>query len=111
MFLSLICFFKFFSYFLISFLSYFEFLSLNWNVSPFLEKLLLFLERNSFDFDLFGYYTMQAHEFFYDSNLIDVKISENKMKSFLERNSDIFSNIGNILVKKIIHSEGNKINE
>ena len=76
-----------------------------------LEKLLLFLERNSFDFDLFGYYTMQAHEFFYDSNLIDVKISENKMKSFLERNSDIFSNIGNILVKKIIHSEGNKINE
>tara|TARA_B110000014_G_C20120212_1_gene593288 strand:+ start:996 stop:2486 length:1491 start_codon:yes stop_codon:yes gene_type:complete len=66
-----------------------------------LEKLLSYLEKNSFNFDLFGYYTMQAHEFFHDSNLIDVKISEQKMKEFLEKNKMSYKMIGEEIIKKI----------
>ena len=67
-----------------------------------LEKFLSYLEKNSFDFDLFGYYTMQAHEFFHDSNLIDVEISEKKMKKFLEKNLDYYRIVGEEIMKKII---------
>jgi len=66
-----------------------------------LEKLLSFLDKNSFDFDLFGYYTMQAHEFFFDSHLIDVEISTEKMLDFLEKNSQIYELVGKEILKKI----------
>ena len=62
-----------------------------------LNLLLKLLEINSIDFDLFGYYTIQAHEFFHDSHLIDVKISEQKMKNFLDTNKAHFEKIGNYL--------------
>ena len=65
-----------------------------------LNLLLKLLERNSIDFDLFGYYTLQAHEFYHDSNLIDVEISEEKMKNFLESNNDIFCLLGNHIIDK-----------
>ena len=66
-----------------------------------LDKFLVFLEQNSFDFDLFGYIFIEAKEFFHDSVLIDVEIKENKMKNFLEKNSNLFKIIGNELIKKI----------
>ena len=65
-----------------------------------LNLLLKLLKRNSIDFDLFGYYTLQAHEFYHDSNLIDVEISEEKMKNFLESNNDIFCLLGNHIIDK-----------
>tara|TARA_Y100001936_G_C16084489_1_gene680547 strand:- start:86 stop:1564 length:1479 start_codon:yes stop_codon:yes gene_type:complete len=64
-----------------------------------LERFLFSLEKNSFDFDLFGYYSMQAHDFFYDSNLIDVEISNEKMDKFLKNNKEIFESIGNHIME------------
>jgi capsule polysaccharide modification protein KpsS len=55
-----------------------------------LDRFLVLLEKNSIDFDLFKYFSIQTNYFFYNSNLIDVKISENKMKSFLDNNSALF---------------------
>jgi spore coat polysaccharide biosynthesis predicted glycosyltransferase SpsG len=43
-----------------------------------LDKFLVFLEKNSIDFDLFKYFSAQTNYFFYNSNLIDVEISEKK---------------------------------
>ena len=66
-----------------------------------LNLLLKLLEINSIDFDLFGYYTIQAHEFFHDSHLIDVDIASKQMINFLEKNSKLFNLIGNEILYKI----------
>jgi len=66
-----------------------------------LDKFLIFLDKNSFDFDLFGYIFIEAKEFFHDSVLIDVEIKERKMKKFLEKNSKLFEIIGKQLIKEI----------
>lgn len=66
-----------------------------------LDKFITFLDQNSFDFDFFGYFTKQAKIFFYGSNLINVKFSESKMKSFLDENESLFDVIVNEHVKKI----------
>ena len=66
-----------------------------------LDRFLTFLEKHSFNFDLFGYIFIEAKEFFHDSVLIDVEIKESKMKHFLEKNSNLFSLIGSELVKEI----------
>ena len=77
---------------------------LEMNITPeYLEKFLFSLEKNSFDFDLFGYYTMQANEFFYGSHLIDVKIPISKMENFLEKNSRLFEIVGTQIQKQIIN--------
>jgi len=68
-----------------------------------LERLILLMEKNSFDFDFFGYFTKQANEFFYNANLIDVEIPEHKMEKFLEKNQAEFSKIGDELIKKIYY--------
>ena len=75
-------------------------LELKINPEP-LEKFLSFLEKNSFNFDLFNYYTMQAHEFFYDSNLIDVELSTKKMSNFLSKNNNIFELVSKEIIKKM----------
>ena len=66
-----------------------------------LSSFLHILEKNSVDFDLFGYYTIQAHEFFHDSNLIDVEISEDKMQEFLLSHNSLFETLGNHIIEKI----------
>ena len=75
---------------------------LNKTVTPeSLDNFLIFLEKNSFDFDIFGYYFIERKEFFYDSVLIDVTIDEEKLKNFLEKNSKFFNIIGTQLIKEI----------
>jgi len=66
-----------------------------------LDKFLNFLDKNSFDFDLFGYIFIEAKEFFHDAVLIDVEIKQNKMKIFLENNSKLINVIGNQLIKEM----------
>ena len=66
-----------------------------------LNKLLQLLKENSIDFDLFGYYTIQAREFFHDSNLIDVEINSKQMLNFLEKHSKLFNILGNEILNKI----------
>jgi len=66
-----------------------------------LDKFLVFLDKYSFEFDLFGYIFIEAKEFFHDSVLIDVEIKQNKMKKFLEKNSKLIDVVGNELIKEI----------
>ena len=40
-------------------------------------------------------------EFFHDGNLLDVNISEEEMKGFLEKNSNILKKLANAHEKKI----------
>lgn len=66
-----------------------------------LDKFLVFLEKNSIDFDLFKYFSVQTNYFFYNSNLIDVEISEKKMQLFLDEFSYFFDFLIPELIKKI----------
>jgi len=76
--------------------------SLEKNPSPLeLESMIQVLQKNSVNFDMFGYHTLQAREFFHDSNLIDVEIPEEKMINFLKNNLDYYKIIGEQIIKKI----------
>ncbi len=66
-----------------------------------LDFFIKILQKNSVNFDLFGYYTAQASEFYYNSILIDVDIPENKMRNFLQKQNKIINNLGNELIKQI----------
>jgi len=66
-----------------------------------LDKFLILLEKNSIDFDLFKYFLIQTNYFFYNANLIDVEISEDKMKSFLDENISFFDLLIPEFLKKI----------
>ncbi len=76
--------------------------SLKMTVNPDdLDKFLTFLENTSFNFDLFGYFFLEAKEFFHDAILKDVNIPEEKMKKFLRENEDMFKVIGERLVEEM----------
>jgi len=66
-----------------------------------LDKLLILLNKNSFDFDMFEYLLIEANYFFYNSNLIDVEIPEIKMKKFLDENESFFDILVSEFIKKI----------
>jgi hypothetical protein len=51
-----------------------------------LDKYLVFLEKQSFDFDLSGFTSKYHNHFYYGGHLVDVDISVEKMKIFLENN-------------------------
>lgn len=76
--------------------------SLEQNVSASdLDKFLVLLDKNSFDFDLFEYFSIQTNYFFYNSNLIDVEIPEIKMKKFLDEHESFFGILVLEFIKKI----------
>jgi len=63
--------------------------SLKKNVDPnTLDKFIQILEKDSIDFDLYGFMTRMHEHFYYDGNLVNVSISDSKMHSFLEKNND-----------------------
>ena len=66
-----------------------------------LDRFLVFLDKNSFDFDLFGYIFIELKEFFHDSLLLDVEIKQNKMKNFLEKHTKLIDIVGNQLIKEM----------
>jgi len=65
------------------------------------DKYVNLLEKNSFDFDLIGFYSLCNDYFYYGGYLLDVKIQLNKMKLFLDKYEPIFNNIAIQFIKKI----------
>ena len=65
------------------------------------ERFLTIFKKNSFDFDLQTYELKEANEFFYNGHLVDVKITEPQMKSFIEENAQMFSVLVDENIKKL----------
>jgi len=66
-----------------------------------LDKFITFLEVTSFDFDLFGYFFIEAKEFFHDAILKDVNIPEEQMRKFLTKNENMFKIISEKLIEEM----------
>ena len=66
-----------------------------------LEKYLTLLEKNSFDFDLFGFGSEFKDKFYFGGTLIDVALSSVQIKSFLEQHSKSFNVLSSEHIKKI----------
>tara|TARA_B110000196_G_scaffold290175_1_gene276264 strand:+ start:1052 stop:1735 length:684 start_codon:yes stop_codon:yes gene_type:complete len=67
----------------------------------YLEKLLIYFEQNSVDFDWMGFSALISKTFFYDGQLLDSEINQNKMKNFLDDTHHLFDEIVNYYVKKL----------
>ena len=67
----------------------------------YLEKLLIYFEQNSVDFDWLGFSALISKTFFYDGQLLDSEINQNKMKNFLDDTHHLFDEIVNYYVKKL----------
>ena len=65
------------------------------------ERFLTIFKKNSFDFDVQAYYLKEANTFFYNGHLVDVKITESQMKSFIEENAQMFSVLVDENIKKL----------
>ena len=65
------------------------------------ERFLAIFKKNSFDFDFYQYYLKEANTFFYNGQLVDVKITEPQMKSFIEENAQMFSVLVDEHIKKL----------
>lgn len=66
-----------------------------------IDEFLTLIEDNSFEFDWFGFNTLQAKAFFYDGHLIDSEINENVMKEFLEKNLHTIDQISSEFIKNM----------
>ena len=83
-------------------------LSLTKKVSPEeLDRFLILLEQNSVDFDWYGFITKIHDYFYYGGNLVDVEITFDKMKNFLEKNKDSLAKITDAHIKKIQQYKSN----
>lgn len=83
-------------------------LSLNSKVD--LKKLSAYVSlllKNSFDFDYFGFQIRSGNVFFYNENLVDVKIDENKMINFLKTEKTNLDILSREHIKKIEFYEKN----
>ena len=67
----------------------------------YLEKLLIYFEQNSVDFDWMGFSALFSKTFFYSGQLLDSEINQNKMKNFLDDTHHLFDEIVNYYVKKL----------
>tara|TARA_B100001146_G_scaffold180742_1_gene162857 strand:- start:808 stop:2280 length:1473 start_codon:yes stop_codon:yes gene_type:complete len=65
------------------------------------ERFLTIFKKNSFDFDILTYNLKEANTFFYNGHLVDVKITESQMKSFIEENTQMFSVLVDEYIKKL----------
>lgn len=83
-------------------------LSLTKKVNPEeLDRFLILLEQNSVDFDWYGFITKMHDYFYYGGNLVDVEITFNKMKNFLEKNGEVLEKITEAHIKKVQQYKGN----
>jgi hypothetical protein len=65
------------------------------------ERFLAILKKNSFDFEYQTYIFEEANAFFYNGQLVDVKITEAQMKSFIEETTRMFSPLVDEHIKKL----------
>lgn len=66
-----------------------------------LDKYLDIIEKNSFEFDYFGFLSDYTNYFFYGGHLADVDIPIEKMKLFLNNHQQILKKVAMEYVKKI----------
>jgi hypothetical protein len=66
-----------------------------------LDKYIGILHDNSFDFNPMDFENKVNESFYYDGHYASVKISENKMKIFLEQNKSIIDNLASEFEKKM----------
>ena len=59
------------------------------------------LEENSFVFDQLNFQLAYLSYFYFNGNLVDIEIDESKMKTFLNKNEEIFVNVINSIEKII----------
>jgi len=65
------------------------------------KKFLAIFYKNSFDFDINRFALIEANTFFYNGQLVDVKITEPQMKSFIEETTQMFSPLVDEHIKKL----------
>ena len=83
--------------------------SLNKSINPLdLEKYLLKLEKNSFQFDRLGFGSKFKHEFYYGGTLVDVNIFSDKLKKFLDKCNDELTLLASEHIKKIEQHKKNR---
>jgi len=68
-----------------------------------LNRFVQFLESNSFEFNFSELISNMSQKFYHDGYLMDVKIFDSDMISFLEENSDAFNLLANEFLKKIVN--------
>ena len=82
--------------------------SLNKNLIPLdLEKYLLLLEKNSFEFDWLGFASKFKDKFYHGGVLLDVSISIDKLKTFLDECSSELTLLASEHIKKIEYWKNN----
>jgi hypothetical protein len=69
--------------------------------SNYVEKYFDILEENSFIFDLLSFQVRYLKHFYYDSNLLDVQISDNQMMEFLTNEKQNLENLAQEFKKRI----------
>ena len=67
-----------------------------------IDKFIQILDKDSFDFDLYGFMTKMHEYFYYDGNLVNVEISDLKMKSFLESNQNELEYLADMHKNKLV---------
>jgi len=83
--------------------------SLNKDIVPLdLEKYLLKLEKNSFEFDWLGFGSKFKNEFYYGGTLVDVDISPDKLQIFLDERSPELTLLASEHIKKIEQHKKNR---
>lgn len=76
--------------------------ALETKINPsFLEKYIKILEKNSFEFNYLDFRVQYQNHFYYGGNLIDVEISSEQMKSFLELHKTILQKLAFEHIKKL----------
>jgi hypothetical protein len=66
-----------------------------------LDNYLINLEKNSFDFDLLSFEVEMHRWFYFEGNLVDVNISENRMEDFLKENEKELTKLSSEFIKKM----------
>ena len=66
-----------------------------------LDKFLQFMDRNTINFDWFGFEVEQQNAFYHGGILIDVDIPISRMKEFLKKHNEILNNLAAHHIKKI----------
>ena len=69
------------------------------------DKYLKLLDSNSFIFDIFQFELDYHNHFYYGGNLLNVEITEEKMKQFIEKHESTFDTLADEYIKKIHYFE------
>ena len=71
------------------------------------DRYVNLIEKNSFEFDYFRFITAYQNYFYYGGHLIDVEITNDKMKNFLEEEKPLFEKLAYQYIQKILSKNTN----